>query len=253
MLSFSLTLLWLSFWTLILYLGLSISPRMKDEFSKGWLLDFWVSVFSWVAPVAALIMGSTFDAVLSLLAELSFLFLFCAIHSAYHFIRFNKKPALLRFSLSKSLGNIRVVLGFVGTLLVLPIFLIIRFGQILLYPIFIFLLRFPRYDTSEWIQVSRHKFEGLIGLDLVWCLYCEWAAGVYSLGNEMVRNHESFWCPIRFYDSEHCENCTISFPDLKKWIPQTGKMEDVQKLLEEKYPPGQKTNHWYGHPDRKST
>ena len=42
------------------------------------------------------------------------------------------------------------------------------------------------------------KVEGLVGHDRIWCLYCDWMTGVWSLGTEMLRNVESFWCPLRF-------------------------------------------------------
>jgi len=115
-----------------------------------------------------------------------------------------------------------------------------------------FFLKFPPYKQGEWIRISRQKFEGLVGLDLMACLYCEWAAGVYALGGEMVRNNESFWCPIRFYNQKHCENCKIDFPDLKEWIPIDGSMAEVESLLKKKYPKDTKGfNSWYGHSDRK--
>ena len=37
----------------------------------------------------------------------------------------------------------------------------------------------------------------VIGHALIWCLYCDWMTGVWSLGTEMLRNVESFWYPIR--------------------------------------------------------
>ena len=40
--------------------------------------------------------------------------------------------------------------------------------------------------------------------------------GVYSLGAEMLRNVESFWCPIRFYDGKKCDNCKLDFPDIER-------------------------------------
>lgn len=155
-------------------------------------------------------------------------------------------------SLAKSLGRGRVFIGFIVTLLAVPVFLVLRLGQIFVYPLLSLSVDFPKYKHGDWIQLSRHKFEGLVGLDLLWCLYCEWAAGVYALGGEMVRNNESFWCPIRFYENKHCENCKLDFPDLGEWVPQSGKIEDVESLLENKYPPGKSPRAWYQHPSRKN-
>jgi hypothetical protein len=73
----------------------------------------------------------------------------------------------------------------------------------------------------------------------VWCLYCDWMTGVYSLGAEMLRSVESFWCPIKFYDGKKCENCRIDFPDIDAWAnPEKDTMDDVADLLLQQYPIG---------------
>jgi hypothetical protein len=73
--------------------------------------------------------------------------------------------------------------------------------------------------------------------------------GVYSLGAEMLRNVESFWCPIRFYDGKKCENCKLDFPDLENgWIASDGSMDEVEQLLQDKY--GDENRSWFGHPNR---
>ncbi len=134
---------------------------------------------------------------------------------------------------------------------VLPAFWLLRIAQIILYPMLVALLGFPRYRSGDWISVSRQKFEGLVGHDLIWCLYCEWMTGVYCLGAEMLRNVESFWCPIRFDSTKKCEHCQVDYPDIVGgWIAADGTMQDVTTLLREKYPAGQKSNPWFGHPAR---
>ena len=87
---------------------------------------------------------------------------------------------------------------------------------------------------------------------MVWCLYCDWMTGLHALTGEMLRNVESFWCPIRFYDEKKCDNCSLDFPDLKQWIPSNNKVEDVQNLLLEKYPPDSKKDRaWFGYKETK--
>ena len=108
------------------------------------------------------------------------------------------------------------------TLIALPGFWMIRLMEILAYWPLVVLLGFPKYRQSEWINVSRQKFSGLVGHDLVWCLYCDWMTGVYSLGAEMLRNVESFWCPIRFYEGKKCENCQVDFPDIAQRLDAGG-------------------------------
>ena len=112
-------------------------------------------------------------------------------------------------------------------------------------------MRLPKYRTAEWVNVSRHKFEGLVGHDLIWCLYCDWMTGVWSLGTEMLRNVESFWCPIRFRSDKKCENCAIDFPDVNGgWAPEDGTMADVVKAHADHYPGPNGENSWFGHPVR---
>src|SRR5437870_4492141 len=122
------------------------------------------------------------------------------------------------------------------SLIALPGFWVIRAMEILAYWPLVALLRFPKYDQSEWINVSRQKFSGLVGHDLVWCLYCDWMTGVYSLGAEMLRNVESFWCPIRFASGKKCDNCKLDFPDIEGgWVAPEGTMRDVVAALEKMY------------------
>jgi hypothetical protein len=113
----------------------------------------------------------------------------------------------------------------------------------------IWLLDFPRYRQGDWVNVSRHKFDGLVGHDLIWCLYCDWMTGVYAFGGELLRNVESFWCPIQFDDPAKCKHCQQAFPDLAShWIRPDGTMSDVEALMEQQYGDGQRS--WFGHPER---
>ena len=137
------------------------------------------------------------------------------------------------------------------TAVVTPIFWLIRLAEVFVYRPLPWLVDFPRYDSRDWVNVSRHKFSGLVGHDLIWCLYCDWMTGVWSLATEMLRNVESFWCPIRFRSDKKCANCRTDFPDVATaWVDATGSMADVTSLLDEKYPDGQRPRAWFGHPVR---
>src|SRR5262249_29912409 len=126
---------------------------------------------------------------------------------------------------------------------------LVRVDQLLFYPILVRLLGFPKYQQGDWVNLSRHKFEGLVGYDLVWCLYCDWMTGVWSLGTEMLRNVESFWCPIRFASGKKCDNCKIDFPDVAEaWVPADGDMAQVAAKIEAMH--GQDKRSWFGHPER---
>ena len=135
------------------------------------------------------------------------------------------------------------------TAVVTPLFWIVRVAEVFVYPLLTMLIGLPRYKQGDWVNVSRQKFSGLVGHDLIWCLYCDWMTGVWSLGSEMLRNVESFWCPIRFYEGKKCDNCKIDFPDVAgDWVKHDGTMMDVTTLLEAKYAGGERG--WFGHPAR---
>jgi hypothetical protein len=96
-------------------------------------------------------------------------------------------------------------------------------AEVFVYPPIQWLTGFPSYRSGDWVNVSRHKFSGLVGHDLIWCLYCDWMTGIWSLGTEMLRNVESFWCPIRFSNTAKCDNCSVDFPDVKnEWVRRWG-------------------------------
>ena len=139
--------------------------------------------------------------------------------------------------------------------LAVPGFSLIRIVQWIVYPGLVWLVRLPPYKQGEWVNVSRQKFSGLVGHDLIWCLYCDWMTGLWALGSEMLRNLESFWCPIRFYSDKKCDNCAMDFPDVNNgWVAASGTMGEVTGLLDRMYPDSSQGEHrwnpWYGHPVR---
>lgn len=126
-----------------------------------------------------------------------------------------------------------------------PGFWLVRVIELTVYPSLTLLVGLPPYDNGEWVNVSRQKFSGLVGHDLIWCLYCDWMTGVWSLGTEMLRNVESFWCPIRFDNSKKCEHCRLDFPDIDGgWVPADGNMAQVAQTVETMYGGGERS--WFG-------
>lgn len=164
-----------------------------------------------------------------------------------------KGPRIVKV-LNSRVGRFRNHTAVWITTLAVPLFWLARLTEWIVYSPLVVLVRFPAYNQKEWVNVSRQKFDGLVGWDLIWCLYCDWMTGIWSLGTEMLRNVESFWCPIRFDSAKKCENCTIDFPDLANgWIPADGNIADVARRLEEKYPNKPEQPYaWYGHESRKS-
>ncbi len=222
-------------------------PRYRRPLRRAPLLDLLVAAFTWLPWLIAGILGGWLAVLGSLLGQLAALVVWTSWHELLH-RRHVQGPRIVKF-IDRTLGAWRNELALALTLIALPGFWLIRILQILAYWPLVALLDFPRYNQSDWINVSRQKFEGLVGHDLVWCLYCDWMTGVYCLGAEMLRNVESFWCPIRFYDGKKCANCAIDFPDINHgWIEPDKSMADVVALLEDKYTTGPRAH--FAHPVR---
>ncbi len=169
------------------------------------------------------------------------------IHEALH-LAARRGPRIVKVINSK-VGTVRNHVATWVTALCTPVFWVIRVAELLVYPPLTMLVGLPKYNHADWVNVSRQKFEGLVGHDLIWCLYCDWMTGIWSLGSEMLRNVESFWCPIRFASGKKCANCATDFPDLENgWVPADGNMVDVTATLERMYPGNQRA--WFGHPVR---
>ena len=218
--------------------------KKSDALIRAPLLDLIVGLFTWIPWVVTFYLHGLKGLFGCFVGQLVMLSSFCNIHTMLH----NYKGPTIKHTLNQIIGPARNHLGLLISLLALPILLCVRFGEIFIYPLLVWTLNFPKYKSGDWINVSRQKFNGLVGHDLVWCLYCDWMTGVYSFGGEMLRNVESFWCPIRFYDGKKCENCKIDFPDIKDWVAPDASMTDVTKLLSEKYPLRSKNpRSWFGH------
>jgi hypothetical protein len=252
------TLIWVFFAILsgqiLLVLSLHLMPRLggfgKDMtaiLTKAPGLDAIVSLFLWV-PWG---IGGIVDGWLGLIAAFAAQFLVMQSWILSHELAHRKTVSGSRIHgfMNQRFGWWRNNVALWATALAVPVFFGIRFAEVFVYPILVWVLDFPNYKHHEWVNVSRQKFQGLIGKDLIWCLYCDWMTGVYSLGAEMLRNVESFWCPIRFYDGKKCDNCKLDFPDLEGgWVAADGTMDDVEELLKEKY--GEEQRSWFSHPDR---
>jgi hypothetical protein len=156
--------------------------------------------------------------------------------------------------LAMQAGRLRNHFALLWMLLAVPVFNIVRLAEYVVYPVLVVTTGLPRYDARQWVNVSRHKLDGLVGHDLVWCLYCDWMTGVWSLGTEMLRNIESFWCPIRFHNADKCRTCAQDFPDVDgAWSSEHASAQDAARLHAAKYPAPDGDNSWLGHPARRVT
>src|SRR5688572_23323139 len=223
------------------------SRRTADGLARAPLLDGLVASFTWLPWVVASVLGGWIGFAGALVGQFVALYAWCFAHEMLH-REAARGPRIIKF-INRAVGRWRNHLALWVTLVALPGFWFIRFIEVIAWWPLVVLLGFPHYRQSEWVNVSRQKFDGLVGHDLVWCLYCDWMTGVYSLGAEMLRNVESFWCPIRFYDGKKCANCRTDFPDVDHgWVPADGTMREVEQVMHEKYGQSQRT--WFGHPAR---
>lgn len=215
------------------------------------VLDLMVAWFTVVPAIVMAVMYGWIGLLGGIAGQVIGLVVWCWGHELAH--RDAVKGPRIVSVLNRLVGRPRNHAALWVTSIAVPVFWVVRIGEWVVYPPLILLVRFPRYPMGEWVNVSRHKFDGLVGHDLIWCLYCDWMTGVWSLGSEMLRNVESFWCPIRFLDDKKCANCSVDFPDvMSKWVPADGSMGDVTELLEQEYAErsGKQRFSWFGHPER---
>jgi hypothetical protein len=237
-------------WALLLtalpYLGKG-GKNLSSYFCQAPGLDVVLSLLIWVPWVVTGYAEGLVGVVGCVVGQVVALQLWILSHEILH-ARHRPEKRINAF-LSQQFGWWRNQLALWVTAVVVPIFFLIRFAEVFVYPWLTWILGFKTYKHHEWINVSRHKFEGLIGTDLIWCLYCDWMTGVYALGAEMLRNVESFWCPIRFYYDKKCENCSVDFPDINAgWVAADGTMEEVVQTLDQQLVRGENWS-WFADPD----
>ncbi len=239
---------------ILIFLALAIAAvftrfayGISEKITLAPLLDIFVSLFTWVPWAAGLYLAGWRGLVGAVLAQVLFLHAFCLVHRALR----GRTGRTLTDAQAKLLGPVRNQLCLLMQTPAILVFAQVRLATMLLYPPVAWLGKLPTYKSSEWINLSRHKYDGLIGYDLLWCWYCDWMTGVWALGSEMLRNIESFWCPIRFRSDTKNQNISTDFPDVAKWAPADGTMEDAVRAFEAHYD-GSRKNSWWGHPDRKS-
>jgi hypothetical protein len=218
---------------------------VTDKIAQAPVLDFFISLFTWIPWVAGWMRMGWLGVVAAVVAQVLFLHAFCLVHRALR----GRKGRTLTDAQGRVLGPVRNQLCLLVQTPAVFAFVGIRAAELILYPAIAALGRLPTYRQGEWVNLSRHKYDGLIGYDLVWCWYCDWMTGLWCLGSEMLRNIESFWCPIQFQGAEKNAHAAIDFPDLKKWAPPDGTMEDAVRLIEEHYD-GTAKNSWWGHEAR---
>jgi len=233
----------------------SSGKALAAWFTRAPGLDLLITYFTVLPMGIGLVVGGRNDGLFGALAGLVLavagqvvgVMIWTVLHEFAH-REVHKGPRIV-YELNRNVGRVRNHTAVWITSLAVPIFWFVRLGEYVIYPPLTWVIRLPKYNDAEWVNVSRQKFDGLVGHDLIWCLYCDWMTGIWSLGSEMLRNIESFWCPIRFSSTAKCENCKIDFPDVENtWVPADGTIADVATLLHEKMAEGNFS--WHGHPTR---
>lgn len=220
--------------------------RMSDAMCRAPLLDVLVACMTIAPSLAGFLLASWSGVVGAIAGQMVALPVWVFAHEQVH--RTAASEPRLVSAQNAIVGRWRNHVALWLSVVALPLFWAVRIGEILIYPPLRWLLGFPKYRHGDWVNVSRHKFEGLVGHDLIWCLYCDWMTGIYSLAGEMLRNVESFWCPIRFYEGKKCENCRVDFPDVDEWVNADGSVQQTVDLVKRKYADGHRE--WFGHPAR---
>ncbi len=237
---------------LVVFLGLLAKLGGPGEalgrlVTRAPLLDIVFALISWVPWLVCGIVFGWIGLAGAIVAQVCVIQVWIFGHELMH-PKAKRGPRIVRY-LDHKVGWLNNRTALWVTVGAFPVFWVVRLAEIILYPLFVRLLGFPKYKHGDWVNLSRHRFRGLVGHDLLWCLYCDWMTGVYSFGAEMLRNVESFWCPIQFQSKIKCENCKQDFPDVEKaWVPADGSMADVDALMHRLYDEGNMS--WAGHPSR---
>ncbi len=242
---------------------LHLIPRLGAAGTRisAWLcrapgLDLVVSLLTWIPPTVLGILYGWRGVAGAIIGQVLGMLVWMFAHELAN-RQYVNGPRIVTF-LNRTVGRFNNHVALWVTALALPVFIVLRVAELCIYPFLNPLVGLPRYRHGDWVNVSRQKFTGLVGHDLIWCLYCDWMTGVYALGAEMLRNVESFWCPIRFASGKKCDNCKLDFPDIHGgWVAPDGTMGDVVATLEEMYGapataglPRDQRHPWFGHPVR---
>jgi hypothetical protein len=224
-----------------------VGRRASEAFCRAPLLDVIITCFTVAPLVVGPIVFGWAGLLGGVIGQVATVIVWTALHEWAN--RSTVRGPRIVKVLNRLVGRWRNYAALWCTAPAAPGFWLVRVVEIVTYPPLCWLVGLPKYDSAQWVNVSRHKFSGLVGHDLIWCLYCDWMTGTWSLGSEMLRNVESFWCPIRFASNKKCENCRVDFPDIDHgWVDAGGTMADVAQVVEQAH--GNGTHAWFGHPVR---
>jgi hypothetical protein len=227
-------------------IGCRVAFMVSEKIVRAPFLDFLISLFTWIPWAVGFWLNGWTGVLSALFAQWIGIYVFCFVDRAIR----GKPTDTLTAAQGRVLGPFRNHVALLATTPATVAFVAVRLTEILVYPVVAWLAKLPTYKASDWVNLSRHKYAGLTGPDLLWCWYCDWMTGLWALGSEMLRNIESFWCPIRFRDEEKNRNSATDFPDVERWAPADAGVKEAIEVFEKHYD-GHRKNSWFGHPDRR--
>ena len=221
----------------------AVGRRIGDALCRAPALDVVVLYFTLAPLIVGPAIAGWAGLAAAIIGQVAAVLIWIQLHELAH-REAVRGPRIVK-SLNRIVGPLRNHAALWMTATVTPLFAMVRLAEIFCYPPLKWLVGLPPYKAGDWVNVSRQKFAGLVGHDLIWCLYCDWMTGIWSLGTEILRNVESFWCPIRFYSEKKCENCALDFPDVADgWVAADGTMADVAQTIEQMH--GNGDHSWFG-------
>ena len=143
--------------------------RVSDALCRAPALDLLITYFTVLPLIVGPIIGGWIGLAGAVIGQVAAVLIWQTLHELANRSA-TKGPRILKLANSK-VGAVKNYTAVWITGIVTPVFWIVRMAQILLYPPLTWLVRFPSYNEGDWVNVSRHKFSGLVGHDLIWCLY----------------------------------------------------------------------------------
>ncbi|MCA9305720.1 MAG: hypothetical protein R3B46_13420 [Phycisphaerales bacterium] len=150
-------------------------------------------------------------------------------------------------ALGKRVGRTRVWCAMGLSVVMLPMLVAMRVMQMTVWPLFRRLMRLPAENGAVYFSFTRHGATGLVGVELLWALYCEWAMGVWSMSGQIVRHCASMWCPMRFAEESKNRAFSVDFPDVERW-GEANSLSGTERVIDQMYGGG--STAWFGHASR---
>ena len=135
----------------ILIVSIIFSSKKSDALLRAPLLDLMVGLFTWIPWIITFYLSRLHGLFGCFIGQWIMLSFFCNIHTMLH----SYKGPTLKHTLNQIIGPTRNHLGLLFSLLALPILLVVRLGQIVIYPLLVWTLNFPKYNDGDWINVSQ--------------------------------------------------------------------------------------------------